>query len=143
MRRYSLEYVDRLLDGRDYGELADLSSHVCGSAQFELSAADYGLPLSAFVFVESLLWMAMAVRSGAQTYFEAAPHARQVRMLDALREHAPAEYATWYSRGMTDWRDELQMDLHDRWVAANEEGANQWLRGLANANRDVFVELTT
>lgn len=141
-RKYAVEYIDRLLRGETCHDLVELSQAVCSSPQFTLQAPDYGLPPFAFVFAETLLWFAQAIRSGVWTYYEATPAARQRAMAAALRAHAPDGYAEWYERGMADWGDEQRIVAVDDWIEANEDAANTWLRQLARANREALLAMT-
>jgi hypothetical protein len=141
-RKYAVDYIDRLLTNATYGDLVDLSSAICSSAQFRATSADYGLPQFAFLFAETLLWFAQATRSGVWTYYEATSRARQDAMAAALREAAPEEFASWYERGMHDWRDETRITAVDFWIEANDQVANEWLRTLARRNREALLELT-
>lgn len=107
-----------------------------------LQAPDYGLPTFAFVFAETLLWFAQAIRSGVWTYYEATPALRQRVMAAALRIHAPQGFADSYERGMLDWRDELKIHAVDVWIETNDAAANAWLRSLARENRETLLALT-
>lgn len=142
MRRFGVQYVDGLLTGEDYHQLAELSAIVCGSDRFAPAAPDYGLPLPGFVFVEALCWFAQAARSGAWTYYEATPRPRQEAMARALRGHGPVGYADWYERGMTEWEDEDRMRAVDCWMEANTAAAERWLREFVRQHREVMIELT-
>jgi hypothetical protein len=102
MARFGSKYIDELIAGDEYGQLAEISAIFCGCARFSRRAPDYGLPPVGFMFVETLLWFAHAIRSGVWTYFEATPVLRQEAMFLTLREHAPQGFADWYKRGMQD-----------------------------------------
>ena len=141
-RKFSLEYIDRLLTQATYVDLAHLSSAIGSSAQYQSASPDYGLPQPAFLFAETLHWFAQSIRSGAWTYYEATSQARQDAMLAALRKAAPEEFASWYEQGMRDWRDETKIATVDDWIEANDERANEWLRELARVHRDVLLDLT-
>jgi len=141
-RNYAVQYIDRLLDGETYHDLVELSSVMRSSQQYALQAPDYGLPTFAFLFVEILLWFAQAIRSGVWTYYEATPAPRQRAMAAALRAHAPAGFADWYERGMSDWQDEQKIRTVDDWIEANDDVANAWLRLLARENREALLGLT-
>jgi hypothetical protein len=138
--KYAPQYVDRLLASEAHEDLATLSSMICSSARFNQEASDYGLPQFAFLFVETLLWFAQAVRSGAWTYYEATPPERLDAMLAALAEAAPKEFSLWYEKGMRSWRDDTVTDVDD-WMKSNDEAANAWIRTLLRHNRDAVLEL--
>jgi len=142
MRRFGVEYIDRLLTGKEYGQLAELSSIICGSPRFSRNVIDYGLPPIAFTFVEALCWFAQAIRSGVWKYYEAIPLPRQEAMSKALRRLAPAGYAEWYERGMAIWDDEEKISAVDNWIEGNDIEAQKWLRQLAAANRDEILAVT-
>jgi hypothetical protein len=142
MPRYSVTFIDNLLTSDNPPRLAELSSIVCGTDKFEASSPDYGLPPIAFLFVEGLLWMSQALRSGVWTYYEATPISRQNALRGALRQFAPAAYGDWYERGMIDWKDEVRIEQVDKWMEANEAGFLEWLRELLVANREVVISLT-
>jgi hypothetical protein len=141
-RKYSVEYIDRLLTEATYGSLVDLSSAICSSPQFKGTLGNYGLPQFAFLFAETLLWFAQANRSGVGTYYEATSRARQDAMAAALWEAGPEEFASWYERGMHDWSDENRITAVDTWMMANDEAANEWLRTLVRRNREILLQLT-
>jgi hypothetical protein len=142
MRRFSVEYVDKLLAVADYGPLAELSAIAWGSPMFSRNAPEYGLPRPLFVVVEGLCWLSQAIRSGVWTYYEATPRARQDAMCKALRERAPGDVADFYERGMTDWEDEDKMRAVDQWIEANEGPLLHWLRDFAVENRGAVLEGT-
>jgi hypothetical protein len=142
MRRFSASYVDRLLKGDDYPQLAELCAIVCGASSFSPDKSDYNLPTPAVTFVEALGWFAQTIRSGAITYFEATSRARQEAMSNAMRDYAPETYAIWYERGMANWTDELKIRALDDWVAANEDAVHAWLRKLIVDHREIMLELT-
>ncbi len=137
-RNYAVQQIDRLIDGETYHDLVELSSVMRSSQQYALQAPEYGLPTFAFLFVETLLWFAQAIRSGVWTYYEATPATRQRVMAAALRAHGPAGFADWYERGMADWQDELRIRVVDDWIEANDDAANAWLRLLARENREAL-----
>ena len=139
--KFATAYVDRLLADSTYESLAELSSAICSSARFNAELRDYGLPRFAFLFVETLLWFAQGERSGAWTYYEATPQARQDAMLDTLRRDAPEEFSSWYERGMHDWSDEIRIAAVDTWIEAHGEATYRWLRALAANNRVTLLEL--
>lgn len=141
-RKYAVEYIDRLLDGETYHDLVELSSAMCSSPQYASRSPDYGLPTFAFVFAETLLWFAQAIRSGVWTYYEATPVPRQHAMAAALRAQAPQGFADWYERGMTDWQDEQKIGAVDEWIEASDDAANVWLRHLARENREALLDMT-
>jgi hypothetical protein len=141
-RKYAVQYIDRLLDGESYHDLVELSAAMCSSSQYTSKAPDYGLPTFAFLFAETLLWFAQSIRSGVSTYYEATPVLRQCVMATALRAHAPAGFADWYQRGMTDWKDELRIRDVDDWIAASNNAASAWLRLLARENREALLAMT-
>jgi hypothetical protein len=142
MRRFSVEYIDELLAGDDYGQLAQLSSILCASAGFSSGVSDLGLPQPALLFVEALCWFAQALRSGAWTYYEATPLDRQEAVLSALRAHAPPEFGEWYEYGLAHWESPERMQAADEWIEANEGKAERWLRDYLAANRAMVIALT-
>jgi hypothetical protein len=143
MGRFSVEYIDELLAGAEYGQLVEISAIICGSAGFSRNSPDYGLPTVGFVFAEALTWFAQAIRSSVWTYYEATPLARQQAMLSALRELAPAPFAAWYKRSMDDWTDLTKIRALDNWLEAKAKEANDWLRNLLVENREIVLQLTT
>ena len=142
MRRFGLEYIQRLLESSDYMDLVQLSGIVCASSKFSSTVPDYNLPPPLFVFVETLCWFAQAIRSGVWTYHEATPQPRQEATLKALRDFAPPDFAEQYQRGMAEWKDPEQIQAVDEWIEANDEKYNRWLRDWALQNRDLVVEVT-
>jgi hypothetical protein len=112
-RKYAESYIAGLIAGNEYGNLFDLSSAICSCPSFAPSKPDYGLPTPAFVYVESLLWFAQAIRSGVWTYYEATTLERQSVMNAALQEFAPDDFALHYAHGMRDWQDETKIDAVD------------------------------
>jgi hypothetical protein len=141
-RKFAVEYIDRLLKGKDYDDLVDLSWAICSSPQFEVALPDYGLPAFAFTFAETLLWLAQSTRSGVFTYYEATPGTRQQAMTASLRALGADDFADWYQRGGRDWQDESKAKAIDDWLEANALVVQTWLRQLANQNRDAVLELT-
>lgn len=136
-RKYSEEYIDRLVSAADYDSLVDLSSAICSVSTFTIHQPTYGLPVAAFVFTETLQWFTQAIRSGVWTYYEATPLERQSAMLSALREFAPADFRDCYAQGIRDWQDEVKIMAVDDWIERNEERANEWLRSHVRSNRPV------
>ena len=130
MPKFSQAYLDSLFSSRDYCKLVELSGYL----QDGLSRGDptYGYPQPVFVFLESLIWFAQAIRSGALTYYEATPKARQDAMLDALEREAPRGFATHYSLGMQGWQDERKIEIVDLWIEGHDEENNRWLWRLVN-----------
>jgi len=61
--------------------------------------------------------------------------------LAALQNAALKECASWYERGMRDWRDLSRIAEVDSWMRANEGAAKGWLLTLARNNRDALLEL--
>ena len=141
-RKYAVQYIDRLLDGETYHDLVELSSIMCSSSQYTSQAPDYGLPTFAFLFAETLQWFAQSIRSGVWTYYEATPVLRQRVMAAALRAHATPEFADWYERGMTGWKDEQRIRAVDDWIEANDNAANAWLRLFARENREALLAMS-
>ncbi len=142
-QRYATEYIDRLLQRGSYSDLVELSGMICSSGRFQAQQPDYGLPRFAFVFVETLLWFAQAIRSGVWTYYEATREPRQRAMVGALRDAGPADFATWYERGMRDWSVQARIAEVDVWMKTNDERATIWLHELIAKNSEEFLELTT
>lgn len=142
-QRWAVEYIDRLIAGDSYNDLAQLSSAICSTNSFSLTATDYGLPQFAFVFVETLHWEAQATRSGVWTYYEATPVARQDLMKIALQATAPESLAEWYERGASDWKDEDKIAAVDDWIEKNDESIHEWLHSYAVKNRDAILALSS
>ena len=115
---------------------------MCSSPQNSPQKTEYGLPTFAFLFVETLSWFAQSIRSGTWTYYENLPIERQRAMSAALRTHAPAGFADWYERGMSDWQDEQKIEAVDDWIEANDNEANTWLRDFARENREALLAMT-
>jgi hypothetical protein len=95
MPKFSQAYLDTLFSSPDFSKLVEL----CGYLQDGLNRSEpgYGYPQPVFVFLESLLWFSQAIRSGAWTYYEATPRARQDAMLRALEREAPRGFAAHYA----------------------------------------------
>ncbi len=140
--KYSVQYIDRLLGGDTYHDLVELSSVIRSSQHYTSQAVDYGLPTFAFVFAETLLWFAQAIRSGAWTYYEATPLLRQTAMAESLQVLAPPGFAEWYERGMSSWQDEEEMEAVGEWIKTNDYVAQNWLRGLARENRESILAMS-
>jgi hypothetical protein len=95
-----------------------------------------------FVVIECLNWMAQSGRSGAMTYYEAAPAARQSAMKLALDELAYPHLSGAYEGGMWNCHDEAAMPAVDDWVRSHEYAVTHWLWSLANAHRELIYQLT-
>ncbi len=143
MPRFSSEYIDKLLTGREYSDLVTLSTIVGSSTMFKNDESDYGLPSEAFLFVELLCWFAQAIRSGVWTYYEATPKERQLAFARVLLEFAPSDFYDWFNRGTKNWKDEEKIKTVDEWIEMNDERCNRWLREFALSNRDLFIEMGT
>ncbi len=141
-RKYSEQYIDKLLQGSTYGDLVDLSRAICSSTDFSIGKPFLGPPLAAFVFVETLNWFAQSIRSGVCTYYEATATERQEEMHQALIQFAPAEFGDKYLQGMRDWRDGQKIRAVDQWIEINDDVANVWLRSLTQTHRDVILAIT-
>lgn len=141
-RKYSLEFIDRLLDGTDYGDLVELAAAMSSTVRYRPAQPDYGLPPFAFLFVEVLGWFATGIRSGVWPYYEATPPARQAAMAKVLRDLAPEPFAMWYARGMAGRRDDQVAQTVNAWIDANDEAAHHWLRSLARTHREDVLDLT-
>jgi len=143
-RKFSSRYWDALFKSRDYLQLVDLSSALCGGPAFRADATEYGLPREAFTFVESLLWFAQAWRSSVWTYFESTPPARQAAMLNALETYpAPSGFAEHYALGMRNWQDADAIDPVDQWIGSHDGENNSWLWLVATENRALLERLCT
>jgi hypothetical protein len=138
---FSSSYLDSLFASCDYGKLIELSGLIYGSPAYHSDIPNYGLPVPAFIFVESLLWFAQAIRSGTWTYFEATPVARQEAMRSGLERMAPAAYAMNFTLGMRNWQDPERMDQVDRWIEAHEEENTHWLWRMVNEHRSEIQAL--
>lgn len=139
--KFSQAYLDTLFSSPDISKLAELSGYLYASEDYNRDEPTYGYPEPVFVFVESLVWFSQASRSGVWTYFEATPRIRQDAMLDALRRHAPPEFATNYSFGMKNWSDELKIIVVDKWIEDHEEDCNRWHWRLVNEHRRAIERL--
>jgi len=139
--KFSQAYLDTLFSSPDLSTLVELSGYLYGSEDYNRNEPTYGYPEPVFVFVESLVWFSQAIRSGVWTYYESTPRIRQDAMLDALRRHAPAEFATHYSLGMKNRRGELNTNVVDAWIEDHEEDCNRWLWRLANEHRSAIERL--
>jgi hypothetical protein len=139
MPKFSQGYLDALFASRDYSKLVELSGYL----QEGLNHGDptYGYPQPVFVFLESLLWFAQAIRSGAWTYYEATPRARQDAMLCALESDAPKGFATHYALGTQNWQDDGKIGIVDVWIENHDEDNNRWLWRLAIEHRATFERL--
>jgi hypothetical protein len=142
MRRFAIQYVDRLLAGKDYSQLAELCAIICGAQAFSQDGPDYNLPRPMFIFVEALGWFAQTIRSGAVTYYEATPQVRQGAMSSAMRSYAPKAYSDWYDRGMAEWSQQNKIRALHSWVTANDDKVHAWLRKLVVDHRYIVLELT-
>lgn len=85
MARFSDTYIDRLLASGKYDALVELQGIFCGWSGLASDHPRYGLPATAFIFVETLNWFSQAIRSGAWTYFEVTPKERQMAILSELQ----------------------------------------------------------
>jgi hypothetical protein len=139
MPKFSQAYLDTLFSSPDFSKLVEL----CGYLQDGLNRSEpgYGYPQPAFVFLESLLWFSQAIRSGAWTYYEATPRARQDAMLRALEREAPRGFATHYALGMQNWQDERKIGVVDAWIEKHDEDNNLWLWRLVNQHRATIERL--
>lgn len=140
-RKYSVQYIDKLLSGSEYSDLVGLSAAVCSSSQFSLRTADYGLPSAAFVFVETLYWFAQSIRSGTWTYYEATNQDRQKAMHQVLQQFAPDGFVDKYLQGMRDWQGKSLIQVVDDWIKTNDPDAHDWLRSHVRAHLDIFMAL--
>jgi hypothetical protein len=139
MPKFSQAYLDTLFASPDYSKLVELSGYLQDG--LIRSEPTYRYPRPAFVFLESLFWFAQAIRSGALTYYEATPKARQDAMLDALESEAPQGVATHYALGMQSWQDEQRIEVVDLWIESHDEENNTWLWRLVNEHRHAIEQL--
>jgi hypothetical protein len=130
--KFSQTYLDTLFSSPHLSKLVELSGYLDGTEDYNCDERAYGYPEPAFVFVESLVWFSRAIRS---VVYEATPRIRQDATLDALRRDAPPGFATHYSLGMTNGRDELKISVVDEWMEDHEEDCNRCLWRLANEHR--------
>jgi hypothetical protein len=138
----STPYLDRLCADRDYEGLARISSILCGSDRFNPTDPTYGLPDQAFCLVERLAWFAQGTRSGAWTYFEATPLARQSAMLSALSADAlHPDFAEQYNFGVHEWRVPSRSAMLDRWLDANDDLNKRIAWQTVAANRELLQAL--
>jgi hypothetical protein len=138
-RKFSEQFIDRLLSDVTEGSMAELSSILCGSAQFHVESPDYGFPVGLFVFCEVLLWISQTERSGSYTYFDATPVSRQKILIDALESLRAHDLARTYRRGMANVDDSET----NRWVNENGTAVRNWLRSLSISQRDEILRLTS
>jgi hypothetical protein len=139
--KFSQSYLDALFSSPDYGKLVELSLYLHGAEGYSRNEASYGYPQPVFVFVESLVWFAQAIRSGVWTYYEVTPRTRQDAMLSALQCEAPSGFSEHYSLGMRDWQDKAKIRVVDAWMQDHEEDNNRWLWRLVNEHRAVIERL--
>ncbi|WP_409303171.1 hypothetical protein [Pseudomonas sp. KCJK8993] len=137
---YSAAYVDQLIDSRSYEAMAMLGAHMEAAAPAP-DQPDLGLPPVLFVYLEALTWFAQSVRSGAWTYFEATPHARQQAMRAGLLALGCDRWLERYVFGMDHWTDEASMAELDRWIDASEPEQASWLLQLLDTQRDRLKQL--
>jgi hypothetical protein len=139
MPKFGQAYLDSLFSAPDFSKLVELSGYL--HEGLNRSEPSYGYPQPVFVFLESLLWFSQAIRSGAWTYYEATPRARQDAMLRALEREAPTGFATHYALGMQNWRDERTIGVVDAWIEKHDEDNNRWLWRLVNEHRATIERL--
>jgi hypothetical protein len=138
--QFSAAYLDALFTPGKYENLCEIVALIEGSETFDREVDNYGLGSHLFILVESLVWFAQSVRSGAWTYFEVTPRARQLRMLAALDTLAPEGFAEHYKTGMEMWQDEFAMLQLDRWMEEHDDENNQWLWRLAHEQRSAVLK---
>lgn len=141
MPRYSHGYLTQLLASSEFDALAELQSILLSWPGIDMHKPDFGAPLPAFAFIETLTWFSQTLRSGAWTYFEAVSLEKQSAMLSALRVLAPPEVAQMYKLGMEHWRDADTIKKLDRWVMDNESTCNAWLHGLVQLHRNELITM--
>jgi hypothetical protein len=139
--KFSQAYLDELLSSPEFNKLVELSGYLYAAGGYMVDDATYGLPPSLFVFVESLVWLSQAERSGVWTYYEAAPKTRQDAMLRALECEAPEGFAAHYGLGMETWHDPGKIHVVDVWLQDHEDDINRWLWRLINQHRSAFERL--
>ncbi len=140
-RKYSLQYIEQLLDRGDLHSLVKLYNALCSWVAFTRDKTDYGFPRPIFAFVEIMGWSGTHFRSRIPTYYETTPLARQEATLQALIDLAPEALTNAYRRGMLAGRDEGEIDIVDDWIELNEEIVNQWLWTLLRRNRQQVDDL--
>ena len=138
-QKFAEQYIDKLLRGGQYRDLVAISHTMRSSKEFDGGADDYGLPPEAFVFVETLHWLAVGVRSGAWEYYSKTERARQITMNSALRTFAPRGYAGVYELGMKAGDEASKMEVVDRWIAANDASAQKWLLEFVRGQKKMLV----
>jgi hypothetical protein len=141
MRRYADSYIDQLIARSDYDAMVDLQGILMSGHGVNFDMPEYGLPSIAFVFVESILWFAQSVRSGAWTYFESISPERQSAMYQALESFAPKGFAERYKFGSENWKDPEQMERLDRWIDETDPACIEWLAAFQRKNRSSFWPL--
>lgn len=139
----STHYLERLCEIRDYDGLAWICAVLSGSDRFNADDPTYGFPDPAFNFLERLAWFAQGTRSGAWTYFEATPPARQHAMLSILRHDTHhADFSAQYAFGMENWKEPSSMKALDEWLDANDDRNNALCWQIICSQRDIFQRLT-
>lgn len=138
-RKFSEQFINRLIDDSKENSFEELSSILCGSSHFRIEEPDYGLPRAIFAFCEVLLWFAQSERSGSNTYFEATPSNRQLALCDALECLQAYELMQTYRRAMTCQDDEF---IH-HWMYENAQAVRRWLQELLVSNRAIILQLTS
>jgi len=141
MPRYSPGYLKQLLASSEFDALVELQGILLSWPGIDTSKPDYGAPLPAFAFIETLTWFSQTIRSGAWTYFEAVSLEKQRAMLGALSVLAPLEVAQMYKLGMEQWRDGDTMKKLDCWVMDNESKCNAWLHALIQIHKNELVPM--
>ncbi len=142
--KFSIAYLARLFEPGDHQRLAEINAILRGSDVIS-DAADYGLSQKLFLFCEGIDFFAQSNRSGAWTYFEAVPHARQLAFAKAARAECSVlkELPEMYEFGSKNWRDPEVMCKLDRWIEQNESASDAWLWQLVAEEREEFLRVVT
>ena len=134
-QRFSDGYRDALFASGDSRRLTELCSVITSSQLYDPERPDYGLVPEAFMIVESLTWLAQAVRSGIVTYYEATASSTQQSMLEVLQQLAAPELAEYYELGMAAWEEERKASVIDAWAMQNDQKNHDSLMEFARQNK--------
>ena len=133
--------LNQLLRGTQYSDLVSVSKAIWCCNRLRKREAEYGLPTTVFVFVETLCWSAQSLRSGAWTYHETTHPHRQSSMVAALNSFAPVEFASNYWIGSQTWTDPERISPVDLWLEENDGLIQNWLRQHALTHIEIFEEI--
>jgi hypothetical protein len=140
-RKFGQAYLEGLFSAPDLSKFVEINGYLVGSDAYDRSQPTYGFPVAVFVFKQSLICFSQSIRSGAWTFYEATPPARQEAMFRELKEHAPEELAAQYARGMKDWRNRSKIARVDQWIRAREDVCHHWFWDLLLDHRPAIEVL--